>query len=111
MKAENLFEEDPSEANRESWSHKQALLLQKYSLERKLWKQKAHITNSKYYHSFVKIRRRKQQINNIVDSQSKSCSSLPDICKVFNFILISMELVKKSELGICWKIYPIVSLS
>ncbi|CAH9124930.1 unnamed protein product [Cuscuta epithymum] len=86
QKAEMAYQQQSSEANREDWSYKKSLLLSKYNMERKFWKQKAHIawlkdgdSNSHYFHSLVKIRRRKQHISSILDSDGKECLTLPDI--------------------------------
>ncbi|CAH9069343.1 unnamed protein product [Cuscuta epithymum] len=85
-KAEMDYLNSPSEENREVWQLKKALLLRKYKIERKYWKQKANVrwlkegdSNTHYFHSYVKVRRRKQMISIIKDSEGRELSTLPDI--------------------------------
>ncbi|CAH9083184.1 unnamed protein product [Cuscuta epithymum] len=85
-KAEQEFQNDSLEVNRENWFHKKALLLSKYRLERMFWKQKPHIKwlkegdcSSHYFHSLVKIRRKKQMIHTIKDSDGRDCSTASEI--------------------------------
>ncbi|CAH9096848.1 unnamed protein product [Cuscuta epithymum] len=86
LNAEIQFEEHPTESNRTDWSHKRALLMTKYRLERKFWKQKAHLSwlkegdsNTHFFHSFVKVRNRKQQITSIKNDEGVSVNTLSEI--------------------------------
>ncbi|CAH9144348.1 unnamed protein product [Cuscuta epithymum] len=86
LETEKTFEENPSSENREKWSQSRALLMSKYKLEKKFWKQKANIkwlkegdANTAFFHSFVKIRNKMQTITSINDSDGNLLTSSPDI--------------------------------
>ncbi|CAH9059413.1 unnamed protein product [Cuscuta epithymum] len=88
QKAEENFRDFPTDDNREQWNQHRACLISKLNLERKYWKQKAHVNwlkegdaNTKYFHSYVKIRHRKQTISSIHDESGRVVSSLPEIGK------------------------------
>ncbi|CAH9075119.1 unnamed protein product [Cuscuta europaea] len=86
LESERKFEENPCDINREDLFHKKGLLTQKYKLEKKFWKQKAHINwlkegdrNSNFFHLYVKIRQRKQSITSIKQSADNILTSLSGI--------------------------------
>ncbi|CAH9101516.1 unnamed protein product [Cuscuta epithymum] len=86
LEAEKEFQNNPNDTTRESWFHKKGLLTQKYKLERKFWKQKAHLhwlkegdNNNHFFHSFVQIRKRKQCITSIKDKNDQLATSSLEI--------------------------------
>ncbi|CAH9104521.1 unnamed protein product [Cuscuta europaea] len=86
MLVEHDFEVNPTVANREHWNHLKTLLVSKYKLERKFWKQKENIkwlkdgdANTKFFHSFLKVKHRKQGISSITICHGQIVTSLPDI--------------------------------
>ncbi|CAH9114746.1 unnamed protein product, partial [Cuscuta epithymum] len=86
--AESLFEANPSEANRDDWSFKQALLLNKHKHENEFWRQRAKLkwlkegdSNTKFFHDYVKIKNRMQAITVIKDSDGNICREPDAIAK------------------------------
>ncbi|CAH9072676.1 unnamed protein product [Cuscuta europaea] len=86
LEAEKDFENDPTPENREKWSHYRSLLVAKYKIERKFWKQKANIkwlkegdANTIFFHSYAKMRKKMYTINSIQNTEGEPVNALPDI--------------------------------
>ncbi|VFQ73938.1 unnamed protein product [Cuscuta campestris] len=77
-KAEILFEENPSSENKTLYNQKLAQLVEMTNREYAFWKQKCNLkwlqdgdANTKFFYNLVKIRRRQQQINLLINDQGK----------------------------------------
>ncbi|XP_031122605.1 uncharacterized protein LOC116025505 [Ipomoea triloba] len=84
--AEQQFDDNPNETNREILSKEQALLQQALKQEECFWKQKARIkwlregdANTKFFHETVKDRHRRQRISSIKNNEGTLLTSQLDI--------------------------------
>ncbi|VFQ90194.1 unnamed protein product [Cuscuta campestris] len=87
-KAQEKFENDPTDHNCEMAQQANAQLIHAVNIEVAYWKQKANIkwlekgdTNSKTFQAFVKGKRQKLKINHILSSEGKGLFSQEDIKK------------------------------
>ncbi|VFQ83814.1 unnamed protein product [Cuscuta campestris] len=87
-RAQEDFENDPTEEKRAQANLASANLILSLNKEVDFWKQKANIKwmsegdcNSKFFHSFVKSKRRKLAIKTIHDDQGNILTTQEDICR------------------------------
>ncbi|VFQ92357.1 unnamed protein product [Cuscuta campestris] len=107
-KAEQLFEADPSTDNKILYNQKLAELQEAHRREYAFWKQKCNLkwlkdgdANTKFFHSLVKERRRKQQITSLFNDQGQLIDNPDDLEALavthFTTLLNSSEPCSSSE--------------
>ncbi|VFQ73495.1 unnamed protein product [Cuscuta campestris] len=107
-KAEQLFEADPSTDNKILYNQKLAELQEAHRREYAFWKQKCNLkwlkdgdANTKFFHSLVKERRRKQQITSLFNDQGQLIDKPDDLEALavthFTTLLNSSEPCSSSE--------------